>query len=98
MQRRCNTDAMPLLYQEKVVTLQKNKAMSYNRLYKLEYYLKVVELTNKHYIPGYTTYSSIYRKHILPVYPMSYQQYINILGMRNLRKQYEEELQKRKGN
>jgi hypothetical protein len=64
--------------------------MAYNNIHKIEYYMKVVELTNKYYIPGVTTYSGIFRKHVLPVYPMSYAQYIKILGMPNLKKQYEE--------
>lgn len=78
--------------------MQKNKAMAYNNRYKLEYYMKVVELTNKYYIPGITTYSGIYRKYIRPIYPMSYAQYIKILGMPNLNKQYEEAKKKKATN
>lgn len=64
--------------------------MPYNNFHKLAYYKKVVELTEQHFEPGVSTYSGIWKKYINPIYPMSYPQYIRILGMPNLNAQYEQ--------
>lgn len=78
--------------------MQKKIKKMYRKVNKLKYYLKVVEITNKHYVEGVSTYSGIFRKYIEPIYPMSYQQYIKIINMPNLKKQLEKELTKRGDN
>jgi len=54
--------------------------MAYNRINKLKRDLLIIEITNRHYEAGYTTYAAIFRKYIEPVYPMSYKSYMDIIN------------------
>ena len=69
--------------------------MAYNKINKLKRNLLIVEITNRHYEPGYTTYAAIFRKHIEPVYPMSYKSYIDIINAPDIAKSLEKEVNKR---
>lgn len=60
--------------------------MAYNRVNKLLTYKNVIEIVNKYYEEGYTTYAAIWRKHVNSVYPMSYQTFIQIVNMPNIDK------------
>ena len=54
--------------------------MAYNPLNKLKMWKKVIEITNELYEDDCMTYAGFFRKHIEPVYPMTYQQYIKIIN------------------
>lgn len=58
--------------------------MAYNKLNKYKYYKNVLEIVNKHYISGITTYAGIYREYVNPVYPMSYKAFMGIINYPNL--------------
>jgi hypothetical protein len=68
--------------------------MGYNRLNKLLRDKKVIEIVNEHYRAGYTTYAGIYRKYVLPIYPMSYHTFIDIMSIRGIDTQIENEKKK----
>ncbi len=61
--------------------------MAYNRINKLVTYKKVIEIVNKYYEEGITSYKGIWRTYVYPIYPMSYQTFINIINMPNIDKQ-----------
>jgi hypothetical protein len=50
--------------------------MGYNHTNKLMLIWKIQKLTQAHWIEGLTTYSWIYRNHIVKVYPISYKSYL----------------------
>lgn len=54
--------------------------MAYNRYNLLLKYRQIQEETQKHYVPDITTYAGIYRMHILPKWPMSYNTYMKIVN------------------
>lgn len=60
------------------------------RLNYLLYCNNVIKIVNEYYEEGFTTYAAVWRKHVNPVYPMSYQKFIGIINMRNLEKQIAE--------
>jgi hypothetical protein len=60
--------------------------MAYNHVNKLLTYQKVIEIVNENYEEGYTTYAAVWRKHVNPVYPMSYQKFIQIINYPNIDK------------
>lgn len=64
--------------------------MARSRLNHLLYCKKVIEIVNKHYEEGWTTYAAVWRKYVNPVYPMSYATFIKIINMSNLNQQIEE--------
>ena len=64
--------------------------MPKNRLNYLLYCKNVVNIVNEHYEEGWTTYAAVWRRYVNPVYPMSYQKFINIINMPNLDKQIAE--------
>ena len=64
--------------------------MARNRLNYLLYCKKVVEIVNKYYEEGWTTYAAVWRKHVNPLYPMSYATFIKIINMPGLDRQIEE--------
>lgn len=64
--------------------------MARNRLNHLLYCKKVVEIVNKYYEEGWTTYAAVWRKYVNPVYPMSYATFIKIINMPGLDRQIEE--------
>jgi len=64
--------------------------MARNRLNHLIYCKKVVEIVNKYYEEGWTTYAAVWRKYVNPVYPMSYATFIKIINMSGLDRQIEE--------
>lgn len=64
--------------------------MPKNRLNYLLYCKNVVNIVNEHYEEGWTTYAAVWRRYVNPVYPMSYQKFINIINMPNLYKQIAE--------
>ena len=68
----------------------KQFVMARNRLNYLLYCKKVVEIVNKYYEEGWTTYAAVWRKHVNPLYPMSYATFIKIINMPGLDRQIEE--------
>lgn len=58
--------------------------MAYNRLNTLMQYKNVVKIVGKHYKNGITTYAWIYREHVNPIYPMSYDKFMDIVNFPNL--------------
>lgn len=65
--------------------------MAYNKINKLRTYKRIIDLTNTRYEPGITTYKGVWRKHIYPVYPISYAAYMKIMAMPNIERQLAEE-------
>ncbi len=68
--------------------------MAYCPRNKLNYYKKIVDLVNEHFIPDVTTYAGIWRRFVVPRYPMSYRTFMKIMAMpidRMLKKLEEEE-------
>ena len=61
--------------------------MANNNRNKLLMYRKVLDLVEKHYEEGVTTYSGVWRNHVYPVYPMSYQTFLRIVNMPGLESQ-----------
>lgn len=68
--------------------------MAYNRLNTLLRWQKIIDIVNRYYEPGITTYAGVWRKYVMPVYPISYQQFIKIINIPNLSRQIEEERKK----
>ena len=64
--------------------------MARNRLNHLLYCKKVVEIVNRYYEEGWTTYAAVWRKYVNPVYPMSYAKFIKIINMPGLDQQIAE--------
>lgn len=64
--------------------------MARNRLNHLLYCKKVIEIVNKYYEEGWTTYAAVWRRHVNPIYPMSYATFIKIINMPNLESQIKE--------
>lgn len=58
--------------------------MAYNNRNKLLMYRRVLEIVEKHYEEGVTTYSGVWRKHVFPVYPISYQTFLKIVNLPSL--------------
>lgn len=54
--------------------------MAYNQLNKLRMYSNIIDLAMKHYEVGITHWKGIWKKHIYPVYPISYSQFMKILS------------------
>lgn len=54
--------------------------MAYNRKNLLIKYKQVQEETQKHFVPGVTTYSGIFEVYIKDKYPMSYATYMKIIN------------------
>ena len=72
--------------------------MAYNKINKLKRDLIIIEITNRHYEAGYTTYAAIFRKHIEPIYPMSYKSYMDIINSPDVEKRIKREIDKIKGS
>ena len=68
--------------------------MAYNHVNKLLTYQKVIEIVNANYEEGYTTYAAVWRKHVNPVYPMSYQKFIQIINYPNIDKAIKQECER----
>ncbi len=68
--------------------------MPYNKYNKLNQYLKIMDIVKRHYVPGVSTYKGVWKMYVYPIYPMSYNRFIQIVGMPNLRRQMEEEREK----
>lgn len=58
--------------------------MAYNRANQVRRYIDIQRITQEHYVEGLTTYKGIWRHFIEPHYHITYQVYINILGMGGL--------------
>ena len=69
--------------------------MAYNRINKLKRDMMIIEITNKHYEAGYTTYAAVFRKHIEPIYPMSYKAYMDIINAPEVGAALKKELEKK---
>ncbi len=54
--------------------------MAYNNKNTLLRYKQIQEETQKHFIPGITTYSGIFYKYINPIFPMCYDTYMKIIN------------------
>lgn len=64
--------------------------MSNSKLNYLLYCKNVIEIVNKYYDEGFTTYAAVWRRYVNPIYPMSYQKFIGIINMPNIDKQIAE--------
>lgn len=77
--------------QRALLYLCENKIiMARNRLNYLLYCKKVIDIVNKHYEEGWTTYAAVWRRYVNPIYPMSYAKYIKIINMTGLEQQIKE--------
>jgi hypothetical protein len=47
-------------------------------------YQRIIEIVNKHYIEGVTTYAGVFREYVYPVYPMSYASFMKIINTPNI--------------
>ena len=54
--------------------------MAYNKNNKLLMIWKIQKLTQQHWIEELTTYAWIYRNHIIKVYPISYNKYLQCIN------------------
>lgn len=70
------------------------KVMAYNEINKLKRYQKIQEITNKEYEPGYNTLMGVWKKSIYPVFMISYNHYLKILGEGGLKARIEKEEEK----
>jgi len=70
----------------------------YNNINKLLKYKKIIDIVNKHYRSGITTYAGIFREHVEPVYPMCYRTFMTIINMPNIDKQIEIEKERINNN
>jgi uncharacterized membrane protein len=61
--------------------------MAFNKINKIKKHILIVEIVNKHYIDGLTPYAAIWRKFVNPVYPMSYNTFMQIINSPGLEKQ-----------
>lgn len=58
--------------------------MAYNNYNRYKMYKKVLDIVNKEFVPGVTTYKGIFHKYVEPTYPMSYNTFIKIINVPNL--------------
>ncbi len=58
--------------------------MANNNRNKLLMYRNVLKIVDEHYEEGVTTYSGVWRNHVYPVYPMSYQTFLRIVNLSGL--------------
>jgi len=65
--------------------------MAYNTLNKLRFYKKVIDIVNKNYISGITTYAGVYREFVNPIYPMSYDRFMDIVSFHHIDTKIKEE-------
>ena len=66
----------------------KNKG--YNK--RMNYLLRckdVIEIVNREYIEGCTTYSGIFKKYVYPKYKMGYRSFMKMVNLKNIDKQIE---------
>lgn len=55
--------------------------MAYNNRNKLMMYKRILDIVDKHYEAGVTTYAGVWRRHVYPVYPISYQTFLKIVNL-----------------
>lgn len=65
--------------------------MGYNHLNRLRMYSNIIDLAMKHYEEGITNWRGIWKKHVYPVYPISYALFLKILAEPKLKTRIEEE-------
>lgn len=63
------------------------KTMEYSRANHIQRYINIQQIVLDHYDPDVTTYAGIWRKYVLPVYPMTYKRFIEIINMPRLKEQ-----------
>jgi len=63
-------------------------------LKKKSIFLKLIEfvfdIVNQHFVEGLTPYAAIWRMYVNPVYPMSYNKFMQIINMSGIEKQLAE--------
>ena len=64
--------------------------MAYNNRNKLIMYQRISDIVKAHYITGVTTYKGIWREYVYPVYPISYNTFLQIINTGGLLKKIEE--------
>lgn len=64
--------------------------MAFNRVNKLKQYKLVIDIVNKHFVEGLTPYAAVWRLYVNPIYPMSYNKFMQIINMTGLEKQLAE--------
>lgn len=67
-----------------VQNYKKSDKMANNNRNKLLMYRNVLRIVEDHYEEGVTTYSGVWRNHVYPVYPMSYQTFMRIINLTGL--------------
>ena len=67
------------------VAIKKNYGIQPRQPY--QRYINVQQIVMDHYDPDVTTYAGIWRKYVLPVYPMTYKRFIEIINMPRLKEQ-----------
>jgi hypothetical protein len=74
-------------------------ARKYNQINVLRRYKLVIDIVQKHYVEGITSYKGIWREYVYPVYPMSYNTFMQIMNTPNVagRLRELEELEAKKG-
>ena len=70
--------------------------MAYNKINKLLRCKKVIDIVQEHYIHGITTYAGIFRKFVYPIYPMSYNSFMEIINIKNVNIEIAKEIEKAK--
>jgi PII-like signaling protein len=53
----------------------------YNKRNKMLMYQRIIEIVNKHYIEGVTTYAGVFREYVYDKYPMTYENFMRIINM-----------------
>lgn len=64
--------------------------MAFNRVNKLKQYKLVIDIVNQHFVEGLTPYAAVWRLYVNPVYPMSYNKFMQIINMPAIEKQLAE--------
>ena len=65
--------------------------MGYSRINHIQRYINIQDIVREHYDPDVTTYAGIWRKYVVPIYPMTYKRFIEIINMPKLKEQFAEE-------
>ena len=65
--------------------------MGYSRINHIQRYINIQDIVREHYDPDVTTYAGIWRKYVVPIYPMTYKRFIEIINMPKLKEQLAEE-------
>jgi hypothetical protein len=68
--------------------------MPYNKINKLRKWVDIINLTNQYYDYELTTYKSVWRKYIYPIYKIGYRSYMDIINSPGVESQLKKEIEK----